>query len=672
MFTIKKKYKVLAMVIGLFVSGITYGSGEEFMPVSEIREGMRGYAKTVVHGTKIETFDVDVLGIMKKKGANGGDLILVKVSGPLIDQTEGIAQGMSGSPVYIDGKLIGAVAYGFSQSGGRIGMVTPISDMLNLWLVDDKKNQFIPQPSDHLIPITTPLMASGYTEKAMEYLTKKMGNFHMTPVSSVTSGDDDVPRPLEAGSAVAASMVTGDLRLGAIGTVTYVDKNRMLAFGHPFMTRGSSNYFMHNSYIYTVVPSKNIPFKMGSVGAEIGIVNQDRGAGIAGISGEFPQSVALHVSVNDKDVGTTENLNVRMIDNEALLPTLSTTSIYTAMSRAMDREGSGTVSFTYTLYPKDTKKEPFRRTNMYWSSRDIAERSVDEIYQVMRLLLQNRFKAYPLRSISMDMNVTKDRKTAQLLDASATPVVVSPGDKIYVRVRLEAWRGNIFYKNLTFTVPKNQPLGSMMLEVRGGGVVPLPYLFQQQKYNLTDEIISRLNTRKDFDDLYKKLLKEDQNNQIVVEIIEPDVSMVPKGESVNAEKPDIQTKKEEKKPDYLKEKDSSNEKKKDEEQPKSKIDTDYIILGDGQFTFKVVSPEERDRELKKMADEHKKLSATMSDKKTDKEKEDDKKDKKETESADKKNDDKNSEEDKESTMILGSTEKEFISASSMPWSKMIK
>ena len=145
------------------------------------------------------------------------------------------------------------------------------------------------------------------------------------------------------------------------------------------------------------------------------------------------------------------------------------------------------------------------------------------------------------------------------------------------------------------------------------------------------------------------------------------MSMVPKGESVNAEKPDIQTKKEEKKPDYLKEKDSSNEKKKDEEQPKSKIDTDYIILGDGQFTFKVVSPEERDRELKKMADEHKKLSATMSDKKTDKEKEDDKKDKKETESTDKKNDD-----NKEDTMILGSTEKEFISSSSMPWSKMIK
>lgn len=666
MLHIKRKYKALGMAIGLFLSGMTYGMAEEFMPVSEIHEGMRGVAKTVIHGTDIETFDVDVLGVMKKKGANGGDLILVKVSGPLIDKTEGIAQGMSGSPVYIDGKLIGAVAYGFSQSGGRIGMVTPISDMLKLWMVDDKKSSFIPAPSAHVIPITTPVMASGYDEKSMEYLAKKMGNFHMAPVSSVSTGDDDTPRPLEAGGAVAASMVTGDLRLGAIGTVTYVDKNRMLAFGHPFMTKGSSNYFMHNSYIYTVVPSKNIPFKMGSVGAEIGTVNQDRGAGIAGISGEFPDSVALHVSVNDKDLKTTKNLNVRMIDNEALLPTLSTTTIYTAMSRAMDREGGGTVSFTYTLYPKDTAKKPFKRTNMYWSSRDIAERSVDEIYQVMRLLVQNRFEAYPLRSISMDMNVTKDRKTAQLLDASASPVIVSPGDKIYVRVRLQEWRGDIFYKNLSFTVPKDQPLGPMVLEVRGGGVVPLPYLFQQQKYNLTDEIIRRLHTYKDFNELYKKLLREDQNNQIVVEILDPEVSMVTKDGDNHGDKPEIQNKKQEKKPDYLKEKDGADGEKnkdKDEEAPKSKIETDYIILGDGQFNFTVMSPEDRDRELKRLADSHQKLSATMADK--DKEQENEKE---ESDSVDKDSHDTDAE---KKSAVEGLGEAHQAMAFSAPWTKMI-
>ena len=146
------------------------------------------------------------------------------------------------------------------------------------------------------------------------------------------------------------------------------DKDHMVAFGHPFMNRGSSGYFMHNSYIFTVIPSKNIPFKLGSVGAEIGTVNQDRGAGISGVSGEFPDFVTLRTSVVDKDTGNERSLNVRMIQNETLLPTLSATSIYNAMSNAMDRRGQGTVSFTYTLTPKDLKQKSFTRTNMYWLS----------------------------------------------------------------------------------------------------------------------------------------------------------------------------------------------------------------------------------------------------------------------------------------------------------------
>lgn len=409
------KYKVLAISVCLVFTGWAAVSAEEFLPVSEVREGMHGYAKTVVHGTQVETFDVDVLGVMKQKGATGGDLILVKVSGDLIDKTEGIAQGMSGSPVYINGKLLGAIAYGFPQSGGRIGMVTPISDMLELWLTDNKKSAYIPRPSSDLIPIDTPLMASGYSAGGMEYLSDKMQDFHMIPFSAVSVDQDTVARPLEAGGAVAASLVTGDLKLGAIGTVTYVDGNQMLAFGHPFMSRGNTGYFMHNSYIFTVIPSKNIPFKLGSVGAEIGTVNQDRGAGIGGISGTSPDFVALHAFVKDKDTGVEKDLNVRMIQNESLLPTLSATSVYNAISTAMDRRGQGTVKFTYTLHPKDMKQKPFTRTNMYWSSTDIAERSVDEIYQIVKLLEQNRFESYALRNISMDMEVTQERNTAKSL-----------------------------------------------------------------------------------------------------------------------------------------------------------------------------------------------------------------------------------------------------------------
>ncbi len=190
--------------------------------------------------------------------------------------------------------------------------------------------------------------------------------------------------------------------------MTYVDGDRMVAFGHPFMDRGNTDYFMHNSYIFTVIPSKNIPFKLGSVGAEIGTVNQDRGAGIGGMMGKLPHAVSLHASVTDEDTKKKEDLHVRMIPNEALLPTLSVTSVYHAISNAMDRKGQGTVDFTYTLYPEDMKQKPFTRSNMYWSSKDIAERSVDELYNVVRLLEQNRFEKYPLRSIMVDMHVTSN------------------------------------------------------------------------------------------------------------------------------------------------------------------------------------------------------------------------------------------------------------------------
>lgn len=620
---ILKKF-VLTMLLSVGCITVSYGN-QEFLPVSKVQEGMHGVAKTVIHGREIETFDVDVLGVLKNKGATGGDLILVKVSGPVIDQTNGIAQGMSGSPVYIDGKLMGAIAYGFPQSGGRIGMVTPISDMLNLWTLDGE-NASVARKDNDLIPLDTPVMASGYSSEGMDFLSRKMKDFHLVPYSTASAGADETAYPLEAGSSVSATLVTGDLKLGAIGTVTYADGDHIVAFGHPFLDAGNSGYFMHNSYIFTVIPSSNIPFKMGSIGREVGEINQDRGAGISGISGKIPESIRLHASVRDEDTGKTKDLNVRMISNEKLLPMLAATSVYNAVNSTLDRKGAGTVSVSYTLWPADLKGKVFRRTNMYWSASDIAERSVDEIYNVIRILEQNRFEKYPLRDITVNVDVTEERETAQILDASAYPIVVSPGDTIYIRARLQPYRGEVFYKDLTFNVPKDQSYGDMVLEIRGGGVIPLPYLIQQQRYNLTDEILDRIRVYKDFDDLFGKLEKEDQNNQIIAEIIDPEISMISKdGEAER--KAEIKNKNPSDTPDYLKNQEEVKSKK-EKEAPKSAVLTDYVILGDGQFNFKVMSPEDRDEALKHIADSKQKALIDMTSKEKDGLKEQEQKDKK--------------------------------------------
>lgn len=606
-----KKCKLTAMICCALSLGVLSTAFAEFMSVSEVKEGMHGIGKTVIHGTTIDTFDVDVLGVMKNRGANGGDLVLVKVSGSVIDSSNGIAHGMSGSPVYINNKLLGAVAYGFSQSGGRIGMVTPIEDMLKIWAIDDNKVQVDTlKPSKDLIPLNTPLMATGYSSSGLEYLTKKMKNFQMVPYAAASSSEDTTAMPLVPGSSVAATMVTGDLKLGAIGTVTYVDDDHILAFGHPFMSRGNTDYFMHNSYIFTVIPSTYSPFKLGSIGAEIGTINQDRGAGIGGISGRIPSFIPLHTTVFDEDLHSRKDLNVRMINNEKLLPTLTATSVYNAISNTIDREGEGTVSLTYSLYPKDIKKKPFKKSNMYWSTKDISSRSVDEIYNVLDILSENRFEKYDIRQIQVDMSVTKERKTAQILDATATPMIVSPGDTIYIKARLQAYRGDIFYKELTFRVPDDQPYGKMILEIRGGGVTPLPYLIEQQKYNLSDEILDRLRVYKDFDHLQKVLLNENQNNQIVVEILDPNVSMIAKDET-SGSSTEIQGKKIITKPEYLHEREKKTQQNEDKNSSKSYVNTDYVIYGDGQFSFTVLPPDKREEALKQMVKKQKELIAEM-------------------------------------------------------------
>ena len=322
---------------------------QEFMNVSDVQIGMTGYAKTVVQGTEIQTFPVEILGVMKNSGPSG-DLILAKFSGPLIEQTGGIAQGMSGSPVYIDGKLLGAVAYGWSFTNSRIGMITPINDMLKLWNVPTKEEirPFNARESS-LIPIATPLMMSGFDTTSAEWMKSKLPDYNFMPVDTASASTDDVAMPLEPGSSVAAAFVNGDMKMGAIGTVTYVDNDHIVAFGHPFLKKGSINYFMHNAYIFTVVNNLSSSFKLGSIGAEVGKITQDRGAGISGQYDYLAPGIPVTINVRDTDTDTAMTKRVKIIEDNELTPVLAATTVYNTVNKTIDRTGGGTATLSYTI-----------------------------------------------------------------------------------------------------------------------------------------------------------------------------------------------------------------------------------------------------------------------------------------------------------------------------------
>lgn len=571
---------------------------QEFMNVSDIQEGMTGYAKTVVHGNEIETFPVKILGVMKNQGPSG-DLILADFSCPLIERTGGIAQGMSGSPVYIDGKLVGAIAYGWGFTRSHLGMITPIGDMIKLWNVPAKEEirPFNARESS-LVPIATPLMMGGFDSLSTAWMQSKLPQYHFSSVDTASAATDTTAQPLEAGSSVAASLVNGDMTMGAIGTVTYVDGDRIVAFGHPFLKKGSMNYFMHNAYIFTIVNNMSSSFKLGSIGAEIGKISQDRGAGIAGRYNYLAPGIPVIIKAHDTDTGIDMLKRVKIVEDNELTPVLAATTVYNTVNKTIDRSGGGTATLQYTIRSSDGRDKDITRHNMYYSEDNINEKSIDELYNVLDILKHNEFIDYPVLDITMSVNVTQAKKSARIVDATAAPVVVSPGDTVYFKIKLHPYHGVDEVKTMSFTVPKKQPIGNMVLEVRGGGVIPLPYLIEKQRYNLTDEILERLRHYKDFAELKKEIEGEDANNDLVIEILDQNVSMINDGSAktkkvkIRGKEPDTGSK------DILKpDKRSLNEDAKKE--AKSSIATPYIVKGDGQITIKVVPPEKRDAYLNK-------------------------------------------------------------------------
>ena len=600
-----RRYRKAILAL-FFCTSLSVAQAVDFMPVNDVETGMEGIAKTVIVGDTISTFDVKVLGVMKDKGPSG-HLILAKFSGPVMEQTGGIAHGMSGSPVYINGKLVGAVAYGWGFADGTVGMITPIEDMVKLWNIPYEKNLSNTWDDKQLIPLGTPLMAYGFDAASMNYFKSKLPQYKYETYDTASASGDDIEKPLEAGGSVAALLVDGDLKLGAIGTVTYVDGEKVVAFGHPFLKHGSSNYFMHNASIFTVVKSYDSAFKLGSMGREVGSVTEDRGAGIAGVSGVIAHGIPMRFHLKDTDMGRDKTSSVKVIEDRDMTPTLAATSLYNMLNKTVDRSGSGTAKITYTITPKGKEHKPFTRTNMFYSSESISEKTVDEFYNVIDVLMNNRFINYEITDISVETEVTQDKKTAKLVDASASSTIVSPGDTIVVDVTLEPFRGEKVVKEIFFKVPEDQAIGKYTLEVRGGGEIPLPYVLEKQKYNLTDEILRRLKVYKDFNDLFDELQKTDTNNQIVVEFLEDGISLVNEEGTKSVKKAKLKDVETNPMPGDVKKKKSKEDigdsKDDDKKIEKTAVDTDYIVEGDGQFTIQVMKPADRDKALAKRAKE---------------------------------------------------------------------
>ncbi len=510
------RWLCLAMVMISLSAASVAQAASLFMGIDEVRPGMKGIGKTVVAGTTIEPFDVEIIDVMRQPGGN--DLILVRTSGAAIERSGGIAQGMSGSPVFVDGRLVGAIAYGWKLSDSRVGMLTPIESMLKLGAAPASDATAAPAAeTPALLPKGTPLMASGFTERGLEKLRGALSTYGLEPMAVGAAPGALAGTELEPGSALSAELIRGDVSLGALGTVTWVDGNRIWAFGHPFLRRGASDYFLSNAWVYATIPSISSPFKVGAPGELLGRITDDRQAGLAGETKHYPKIIPMLVKVKDLDRGVAQEAAIQVVQDQQLGAMLTETAVFNVIDRVVDRVGPGTANIKFHVSAVGTPDDKqIERSNMYYNEANIASAITEELNEAVNLLLTNRFQPVTIMDVGVEIEVGGARKTGTIVSARALEKQARPGETVTLEVAFDTWRGGKETRQAVFTIPKEREPGELRLVVRGGaGTSWLQQLMKQQEQNVLRKAKKK---EKSFAEIMNDFLKRDRNNDLLVDV----------------------------------------------------------------------------------------------------------------------------------------------------------
>lgn len=593
--------KIIFVLLILFNLSINFTfSNDLFMPISEIKPGMKGTGKTVFYGTQIETFQVDIIDIVKGEGGIA-NFILANLSGDKIREGGGISEGMSGSPVYIDDRLIGAVSYTWEMSEHNICLITPIQEMLKIFDLPYNSNQttsqeykinnslyFVRENSSKIIvkntmennniqelagreeiifyPIISPVIINGIRGRAFERLSSSLKKFNLKPIQGVYGIEkinlqevgETPSNKIEAGSAIGIQLARGDVNIISIGTVTYREGDKVLALGHSFLRKGEVSFLLSAAYIYYSLPNMVMPFKLGAPLNLVGKIVQDREAGILAILNSYPRIIPLKIQVTNIDSGLSFQMRVQLINDYDLLEPLVSNIIVQAIDNALDRIGVGTAQVEIEIKGEREGQELFRK-NMYYSSDDIAIRAVTEIPEIIDLIVNNYFEIVNLTEINIDIKIDNKKKIGRIAEIVLEDSSIKPGDYLEARIKIKPFRGELIEKMLTIQIPSDTPPGEALLMVNGGGD-----LYTQQ-----EEFINSIKKDyKNLEEVFKDISDRPKGNQIIGEVI------IYSDEFTSEEKDgeDDLKKKEEKKEDLL----------------ISKIETDIVIEGYLDVTFTIL------------------------------------------------------------------------------------
>ena len=484
------------------------------VPIDEITAGMTGTGLTVSRGVTPEAFTVTILGVLPDGIGPGVDMIVFEGASPALDLAGGIWAGMSGSPVYAgDGRLIGAVAYGFTLAPSKVGGITPAASMMELLdspvAVARVKAKRVPLPASlqrtvvakgkataaqaagGLAPLPIPLAVSGLTATRIDRLNadfERSGSPLRAYAGAAAPGTPADGGAIFAGSNFGAAISYGDLTVAAIGTTTAVGNGTALAFGHPMNFSGPSTMSAHQVNAIAVVKDETLgAFKMGTVGGVAGTIDQDRLVGLRARLGAGPRG-QVPVTSNVRS-GTAERSATSRVTVSNFLPLVVGQQLLSNLDRIFDRIAAGRATVEWTIQGTRSNGSAWQlaRSNRYASRFDVSFESFGEVASQVATLLENDFTAVTISNVALSatvepefgqytvdkLQVLRDGKWVNLSEGQEVPV--RPGQPLDLRVRLTAYRGSARVVNVRLAVPAGTfDGGTLQITGMAGALVELP------------------------------------------------------------------------------------------------------------------------------------------------------------------------------------------------------
>ena len=441
-------------------------SGLSLFPLKDIRAGQRGIGRTVFAGTRVEEFQVEVLGVLENLGPRES-IILARLSGGPLANT-GVMQGMSGSPVYIDGKLVGAIALSFPQSKEPIAGIRPIDDMLTV--NPDPPRQLAlraPLPrrpfvagGSRLEEIATPVSFTGFSAATLDHFAPQLRQMGLDPRQGISGGGTPGdrlgdPRQLQPGSMISVQLLSGDMSVGADGTVTAIDGNRLYAFGHRFFAAGTTDMPFARSEVLALLPNVTSSFKISSAREWMGTITSDRDSAVSGITGRAAATIPIEVRVGRNAY------RMRMIQDGIMTPLLTQMAIFSSIDSTQRALGAQSYSVKGQL---EFDAGTVRIDDVYSGDIAVAAFASAGVASSLSFALQSGFDALKLKGVSLDIGVLERRTQRQIVDLLA-PRVARPGQEIEIAVAMSGENGSETSQRVKYRIPVGAPLGPLFFTV---------------------------------------------------------------------------------------------------------------------------------------------------------------------------------------------------------------